>query len=75
MERIVYLQGLDLLVTCESDRGASLWEAGGRMRMSARLPHGRSAMDATRIQGTQGGIKAHETRASLRRIASLPYVT
>ena len=33
VQRLVYLAALDELVTCERDRGASRWEASGRMRL------------------------------------------
>ncbi len=52
VQRIVYRAALEVLVTCERGRGASIWETSGRMRLLARLPHGRNAVSSSLIQGT-----------------------
>lgn len=52
VQRIVYIAALEVLVTCERERGASVWETGGRMRLLAHLPHGRDAINSSRLQGT-----------------------
>ena len=52
VQRIVFIAALELLVTCERERGASIWEMGGGMRLLARLPHGRNAITSSLIQGT-----------------------
>jgi len=62
VQRIVYIAPLEVLVTCERERGASIWEAGGRMRLLARLPHGRNAIQASLIQGTSPRMSAEHRR-------------
>ena len=42
VERLVYLPAVDLLVTCEKENGASVWDAADpSLRLVGRLPHGR----------------------------------
>ena len=42
VERLVYLPFVDLLVTCEKENGASVWDASDpSLRLVGRLPHGR----------------------------------
>jgi hypothetical protein len=63
VQRIVYIAPLDVLVTCERERGASIWETHARMRLLARLPHGRNAIHASLIQGTSPRMSAeHRVR-------------
>ena len=52
VQRIVFIAALELLVTCQRERGASIWETGGRLRLLARLPHGRNAITSSLNQGT-----------------------
>ena len=60
VQRIVYFAPLEMLVTCERERGASIWDAKqeARMRLLARLPHGRNAIHASLIQGTSPRMSA-----------------
>ena len=62
VQRIVYIAPLEVLVTCERERGASIWEADGRMRLLARLPHGRNAIQASLIQGTSPRMSSEHRR-------------
>ena len=65
VQRIVYFAPLEMLVTCERERGASIWDAKqeARMRLLARLPHGRNAIHASLIQGTSPRMSAeHRVR-------------
>ena len=55
--RLVPLPSLGQLLACEQERGVSVWEAGGSMRLVGRLPHGqfdalgRQSADADKWEG------------------------